>query len=82
MKISEHTISALGSIITGDGGMARYRSGPELVKFFNQFGLSEEYGQSFPSRWEYAEDKLRELNDTDQMTKIVLTAGAFPFSRF
>lgn len=74
MKISEHTISALGSIISGDGGMSRYRSGPELVNFFNQFGLNEEYGRSFPSRWAYAEDKLRELNDTYQMSNVALSA--------
>ena len=55
MKISDHTISALGSIITGDGGLSPYRSGPQLVTFFNQFGVDEEYGQGFPSQWYYKE---------------------------
>jgi hypothetical protein len=72
MKVSEHTISALGSIISGDGKMSRYRSGPELVTFFNQFGLKDEYLGGFPSRWYYAEEKLREFNGTDKMDAVVL----------
>jgi hypothetical protein len=74
MKISEHTISALGSIITGDGGLSPYRSGPQLVTFFNQFGPEEEYGQGFPSRWYYAEEKLREFNDSSEMERIIITS--------
>jgi len=43
MKISAKTVSILGNLITGNIAgegtppMA-YRSGPELVEFFNQFG--------------------------------------------
>ena len=74
MKISEQTISALGSIITGDGGRAPYRTGPQLVAFFNEFGSEGSYGAGFPSRWYYAEEKLREFNDTTTMKKIILTA--------
>jgi len=62
MKVSEHTISFLSSIITGDGGIAPYRSGPQLITFFNQFG----------SRWYYAEEKLREFNDSPKMELIVM----------
>ncbi len=74
MKVSEHTISSLGSIITGDGSMSPYRSGPQLVTFFNQFGSDEEYGNGFPSRWYYAEEKLREFNDTPNMELIVIAS--------
>lgn len=74
MKVSEHTISSLGSIITGDGGMSPYRSGPQLVTFFNQFGSEEEYGGGFPSRWYYAEEKLREFNDSSKMELIVMAS--------
>lgn len=72
MKISEQTISALGSIITGDGGRAPYRTGPQLVTFFNNFGSEDSYGAGFPSRWYYAEEKLREFNDTPAMKKLFL----------
>jgi Abortive infection C-terminus len=74
MKVSEHTISSLGSIITGNGSMSPYRSGPQLVTFFNQFGSDEKYGSGFPSRWYYAEEKLRELNDTPNMELIVIAS--------
>jgi hypothetical protein len=74
MKISEHTISSLSSIITGDGGIAPYRSGPQLITFFNQFGSEEEYGSGFPSRWYYAEEKLREFNDSPKMELIVMAS--------
>ncbi|CBN55429.1 MULTISPECIES: abortive infection family protein [Kamptonema] len=72
MKISEKTISALGAIITGDGGLSPYRSGPQLVSFFNEFGLKDIYGSGFPSRWSYAEEKLRDFNDTPTMKDIVI----------
>lgn len=74
MKISEQTISALGSIISGDGGRSPYRSGQQLVAFFNEFGSEDTYGSGFPSRWYYAEEKLRELNDTLTMKDIVVAA--------
>ena len=75
MKVGEQTISALGSVITGDGKLSPYRSGPNLVVFFNQFFDSpDEYGQDFPSRWVYAEEKLRKLNDSPEFREALLTA--------
>ena len=74
MKISEHTISALARVITGDGDFTPYRSGPQLVAFFNQFGSDDTYGGGFPSRWYYAEEKLREFNDTPAMKDIIISA--------
>ena len=71
MEISERTISALGQIITGDGKLSPYRSGPELVKLFNEFGSNDVYGQGFPSRWKYAEEKIRELNQTDNLASLI-----------
>jgi len=64
MRISERTISALAKVITGDGGISPYRSGPKLVKFFNELGANDVYGNGFPSRWFYAEQKIRELNES------------------
>lgn len=73
MKVSEHTISALARVITGDGDFTPYRSGPQLVAFFNQFGSEDTYGGGFPSRWYYAEEKLREFNDTPAMKDIIIS---------
>ena len=72
MKISEHSISAVGSIITGDKKMSPYRTGSDLVNFFNQFGSEDTYGQGFPSRWMYAEEKLRVFNGKPIMKDIIL----------
>ncbi len=74
MKISELAVSALAKIITGDGGKSPYKSGPVLVKFFNEFGYKEVYGQGFPSRWTFAEDKIRGLNGKPSLSKPIETA--------
>ncbi len=70
MQISEKTISALAKIITGDSGITPYKSGPKLVVFFNEIGSDDVYGQGFPSRWYYAEEKLREFNNTPKLVKV------------
>ncbi len=70
MKISEQTISVLAQTITGDNKMSPYRSGPELIKLFNQVGYNEVYSSGFPSRWRYCEDKLRELNNTTNLNRV------------
>jgi len=74
MKISERTIKRLGEIITGDKALSPYRSGPKLVSFFNEFGTNHTYGQGFPSRWTFAEDCLRQFNDTPVLKKIIKSA--------
>ncbi len=74
-KISERTVSAIGDTITGDGKYSPfYRSGPDLVNFFNQFGWSDSYGQDFPSRWSYTEQKILEANGTSNLDKIIIAA--------
>jgi hypothetical protein len=83
MKLAESTIKALTAIITGDEGEAPYRSGSELVVFFNQFSVEkDEYGQGFPSRWKYAEDKLRKFNDSEKMKAIVIAALDITLNKF
>jgi hypothetical protein len=74
MKISERTIKRLGEIIMGDRALSPYRSGPKLVTFFNEFGTNHTYSQGFPSRWTFAEGRLRQFNDTLTLKKIILTA--------
>lgn len=41
MKISERSISALAKIVTGDSQISPYRSGPVLVRLFNEFGAND-----------------------------------------
>lgn len=71
MKISERTISTLARVVTGDSHISPYNSGPDLVRFFNELGSNDVYGQGFPSRWRYAEDKIRELNDTPKLAQVL-----------
>lgn len=74
VKISERTIKQLGEVITGDGGKSKYRSGPMLVDYFNEFGLNHVYAQGFPSRWKFAQDCLRELNGTNELVDAIKAA--------
>ncbi len=74
MKISERTVKRVAEIITGDKSLSPYRSGPKLVGFFNEFGTNHTYGQGFPSRWMFAEDCIRQFNDTPALKKIILSA--------
>lgn len=71
MKIKMSTIQALGKIITGDGDISPYRSGPKLVNFFNQYGGDAVYGAGFPSRWKYTEDELIRINDLGLISKVI-----------
>jgi hypothetical protein len=76
MKVSEYTIEFLGNLIAGDIDGAPYRSGPQLVKFFNEFGARDVYptGGGFPTRRIYAQDKLRELNGQPVMKRVITAA--------
>lgn len=71
VHISDKTIDFLGNIITGDSAKTPYQSGPKLVDFFNAFGLEDKYGQGFPSRWLYAEQKLKELNKNGRIKNVI-----------
>ena len=48
-----------------------YRSGPELIKFFAEFGFHDSYGQSFGSRKDYTDSKLKVLNGTADIDKCI-----------
>jgi len=57
-----------------------YRSGPQLVRFFNPLGFNDSYGQGFPSRWMYTDEKLEFINGTaelDQCIRMVLNPANF-----
>jgi len=71
MKVSERSISALAKIVTGDSQISPYRSGPVLVRLFNEFGGNDVYGQGFPSRWYYAEEKIRSINGSAHLPTLI-----------
>lgn len=68
MKLSPKTIKVLREIINEK---SQYRSGPMLVEFFNDFGFHDVYGQGFPSRWAYTEDRLNQLNGTATLDQCI-----------
>ena len=74
MQISERSIKRIGKIITGEAKLSPYRSGAQLIKFFNELGGNDVYGQGFPSRWQIAEDRIRERNGTPELRKVILSA--------
>lgn len=75
MELSGKTIDALCGIITGDiDEDYPYRTGPNLINFFSRYGYDESYGSHFPSRTRYTEEKLKELNGTDQMRQVIREA--------
>lgn len=73
MKISARTIGALKQYVTGDNGLTPYRSGPALVRLFNEYGSEDSYsmGGGFPSRHVYAEDKIKSLNDSADLARLI-----------
>jgi hypothetical protein len=79
-KLQPRVIEAIGNVIcgnsTGSAALSPYRSGPDLVAFFNQFGRDDSYswGGGFPSRWAYAERCLGELNGNDDMARAIEAA--------
>ena len=77
MNISAKTIGRLVDIITGNSEKSPYRSGPRLIEFFRDFGERDLYGQGFPSRASYVQEKLRKFNGMEAMEKIV--SAAFDF---
>ena len=49
----------------------QYRSGAQLVQFFNDLGFNDSYGQGFPSRWMYTDEKLAKINGTPELDKCI-----------
>ncbi|MFF1992819.1 hypothetical protein ACFVWC_16385 [Bacillus mycoides] len=56
MELRKKTIRTIAETITGDNEISFYRTGSELVEFFNEFGFDDSYEEGFPARWKYAQD--------------------------
>ncbi len=48
-----------------------YRSGTQLVQFFNALGFRDSYGQGFPSRWMFTDEKLKAINGSPELDKCI-----------
>ena len=70
MRLNSKTLKELRIIINGDD-TPDYRSGPKLVAFFNELGFNDRYGQDFPSRWLYTDNKLKQINGTPELDKCI-----------
>ena len=64
MKLQQKTIEKVRQLLNEE---TEYRSGPELVAFFNDLGSQDFYDQGFPSRWIYTEDRLKSINGTQKI---------------
>ena len=71
MILNNKTIEKLQKLINSDDNCSRYRSGPQLVNFFNNFGFHDSYGQGFPSRRDYTLEKLKLINGTPEIDKCI-----------
>lgn len=71
MKLSQASLDYFTGIITGDAEKTEYRSGPKLVQFFNGFGETDEYGQGFPARASFVQEKLQKFNGTETIGNIL-----------
>src|SRR5215213_5626496 len=49
----------------------QYRSGPQLVQFFNNLGFKDTYGQGFPSRSIYTDERLARINGRPELDKCI-----------
>lgn len=66
MNLSKKSLEKLRELINEE---TEYRSGPKLVKLFNSLGFNDQYGQGFPSRWMYTDQKLEVINNTARLDK-------------
>ena len=66
----KRALTAVQKVITGDKvssngePIAPYRTGPQLVEFFNELGFNDSYswGGGFPTRSVFADGRLEQLN--------------------
>lgn len=70
MILSEKTLQELRDMINEK---TTYRSGQTLVCLFNKYGFHDTYGYGggFPSRWIYTDDKLKKINGSPELDKII-----------
>lgn len=68
MILGTKTLEILRDLINEE---TEYRSGPKIIQFFNELGFSDTYGQGFPSRWRFTDEKLNAINGTPNIDKCI-----------
>lgn len=68
MILSPKSLEKLRLLINEE---TEYRSGPQLVRLFNNLGFNDSYGQGFPSRWVYTDENLERINGTPQLDRCI-----------
>lgn len=68
MILSPNSLEILREMINEK---TEYRKGSVLVKFFNQLGFFDTYGNGFPSRGYYTDEKLQRINGTPELDKCI-----------
>lgn len=68
MILNEKALEKLRNLINEE---TEYRSGPKLVEFFNTLGFKDSYGQGFPSRWIYTDDRLKHINGKPELDRCI-----------
>ncbi|MBT6230208.1 MAG: hypothetical protein HOI47_26490, partial [Candidatus Scalindua sp.] len=68
MILGKKTLEKLRQLINEE---TEYRSGPQLVNLFNELGFNDTYGQGFPSRWVFTDEKLDKINGTPELDKCI-----------
>ncbi|GJB98604.1 hypothetical protein [Aeromonas caviae] len=68
MNLSPKSLEKLRELINEE---TESRSGPKLVQFFNRLGFNDSYGQGFPSRWMYTDQRLETINGSPELDKCI-----------
>ncbi|MFH1494782.1 MAG: hypothetical protein ABIG70_08300 [Pseudomonadota bacterium] len=68
MILCKKTLECLREMINEK---TEYRSGPKLVQFFNDVGFNDSYGQGFPSRWVFTDERLAKINGTPAIDQCI-----------
>lgn len=68
MVLSQKTLECLREMINE---RTEYRSGPKIIQFFNGLGFNDTYGQGFPSRWMFTDERLSRINGTPQIDECI-----------
>ncbi len=69
--LDSNALKEISNAFIGDSeSWFEYKSGSELVTFFNQyFGAGDTYVQGFPTRWRYVHDHLVDLLNSNRIDK-------------
>lgn len=68
MILGTKTLEKLRDLINEE---TEYRSGPKIIQFFNELGFNDVYGQGFPSRWMFTDEKLQAINGTPSLDECI-----------